>query len=99
MAVAAVCPDQRRLQSCHRTWGEIVLIAVLSILTVLPVRQLCAFPSSLSDCQTPTGWNCSGKSTFLPQDLNVALSAQGYIAGLADVYLMTVTSGISLYSL
>ncbi|XP_048091147.1 tomoregulin-2 isoform X1 [Alosa alosa] len=70
MAVAAVCPDQRRLQSCHRTWGEGVLIAVLCLLTVLPVRQLCAFPSSLSDCQTPTGWNCSG---FDEQDTDLFL--------------------------
>lgn len=46
------------------------MIAVLSILTVLPVRQLCAFPSSLSDCQTPTGWNCSG---FDEQDTDLFL--------------------------
>ncbi len=33
----------------------------LLLFCILPVKQLCAFPSSLSDCQTPTGWNCSGK--------------------------------------
>uniref|UniRef100_A0A674B2W8 Transmembrane protein with EGF-like and two follistatin-like domains 2a n=1 Tax=Salmo trutta TaxID=8032 RepID=A0A674B2W8_SALTR len=37
-----------------------VWITVVSFLATLPVEQLCAFPSSLSDCQTPTGWNCSG---------------------------------------
>uniref|UniRef100_A0A3Q3KEU2 Transmembrane protein with EGF-like and two follistatin-like domains 2a n=1 Tax=Monopterus albus TaxID=43700 RepID=A0A3Q3KEU2_MONAL len=35
-------------------------ITLVSFLTTLPVEQLRAFPSSLSDCQTPTGWNCSG---------------------------------------
>ncbi|XP_063068023.1 tomoregulin-2-like [Engraulis encrasicolus] len=69
MALATVCPDHGSLQSCHRTWGEGVLIAALFLLTVLPVRQLCfAFPSSLSDCQTPTGWNCSG---FEEQDTDL----------------------------
>uniref|UniRef100_A0A667YS97 Transmembrane protein with EGF-like and two follistatin-like domains 2a n=1 Tax=Myripristis murdjan TaxID=586833 RepID=A0A667YS97_9TELE len=37
-----------------------VWIALVSFLATLPVEQLRAFPSSLSDCQTPTGWNCSG---------------------------------------
>lgn len=32
-------------------------------LATLPVEQLRAFPSSLSDCQTPTGWNCSGEES------------------------------------
>uniref|UniRef100_A0A673N8X3 Tomoregulin-2-like n=1 Tax=Sinocyclocheilus rhinocerous TaxID=307959 RepID=A0A673N8X3_9TELE len=40
--------------------GHWVWIAVLSFLATFPVQQLGAFPSSLSDCQTPTGWNCSG---------------------------------------
>uniref|UniRef100_A0A4W4DU82 Transmembrane protein with EGF-like and two follistatin-like domains 2a n=1 Tax=Electrophorus electricus TaxID=8005 RepID=A0A4W4DU82_ELEEL len=35
-------------------------IAVVSFIATFPVQQLRAFPSSLSDCQTPTGWNCSG---------------------------------------
>ncbi|KAH0621596.1 hypothetical protein JD844_023078, partial [Phrynosoma platyrhinos] len=29
------------------------------LLAARPAR-LAAFPTSLSDCQTPTGWNCSG---------------------------------------
>uniref|UniRef100_A0A667YN01 Transmembrane protein with EGF-like and two follistatin-like domains 2a n=1 Tax=Myripristis murdjan TaxID=586833 RepID=A0A667YN01_9TELE len=43
-----------------RTVGGWVWIALVSFLATLPVEQLRAFPSSLSDCQTPTGWNCSG---------------------------------------
>ncbi|XP_061698243.1 tomoregulin-2-like [Syngnathoides biaculeatus] len=40
--------------------GGWLRITLLSFLATLPVEQLRAFPSSLSDCQTPTGWNCSG---------------------------------------
>ncbi|KAM9364077.1 tomoregulin-2-like isoform 2-T2 [Pholidichthys leucotaenia] len=42
------------------TAGGWLRITLVSFLATLPVEQLCAFPSSLSDCQTPTGWNCSG---------------------------------------
>ncbi|CAF98984.1 unnamed protein product [Tetraodon nigroviridis] len=38
-------------------WFRITLV---SFFATLPVEHLRAFPSSLSDCQTPTGWNCSG---------------------------------------
>ncbi|XP_028811375.1 tomoregulin-2 isoform X4 [Denticeps clupeoides] len=41
--------------------------ATLFLFSLLPV---CAFPSSLSDCQTPTGWNCSG---FEEQDTDLFL--------------------------
>ncbi|XP_028291873.1 tomoregulin-2-like [Gouania willdenowi] len=40
--------------------GGWLRITLVSFLATLPVEQLRAFPSSLSDCQTPTGWNCSG---------------------------------------
>ncbi|MEE6490451.1 hypothetical protein FKM82_015880 [Ascaphus truei] len=30
------------------------------LLTIARPVKLAAFPTSLSDCQTPTGWNCSG---------------------------------------
>ncbi|XP_028847560.1 tomoregulin-2a isoform X1 [Denticeps clupeoides] len=40
--------------------GDRWWITVLGLLAALAVRELRAFPSSLSDCQTPTGWNCSG---------------------------------------
>ncbi|RXM27817.1 Tomoregulin-2 [Acipenser ruthenus] len=33
---------------------------MVTFVVTLPVQQLRAFPTSLSDCQTPTGWNCSG---------------------------------------
>ncbi|KAG7463786.1 hypothetical protein MATL_G00180350 [Megalops atlanticus] len=52
--------ELRRPQQWSRTLGDWVLVAVVSFLATLPVQQLRAFPSSLSDCQTPTGWNCSG---------------------------------------
>ncbi|XP_026862594.2 LOW QUALITY PROTEIN: tomoregulin-2a [Electrophorus electricus] len=52
------------LQQPRRPWSLIVRdwlwIAVVSFIATFPVQQLRAFPSSLSDCQTPTGWNCSG---------------------------------------
>lgn len=38
----------------------LLLLPVLLLLAARPAR-LAAFPTSLSDCQTPTGWNCSGK--------------------------------------
>lgn len=37
----------------------LLLPAVLLVLA--RPDKLAAFPTSLSDCQTPTGWNCSGK--------------------------------------
>ncbi|XP_051786490.1 tomoregulin-2a isoform X2 [Erpetoichthys calabaricus] len=40
--------------------GDWLLISMVTFMATLPVQQLCAFPTSLSDCQTPTGWNCSG---------------------------------------
>ncbi|KAF0026125.1 hypothetical protein F2P81_020862 [Scophthalmus maximus] len=62
-SVAARAPlaEPRRL----RQWsgaaaGGWLRITLVSFLATLPVEQLRAFPSSLSDCQTPTGWNCSG---------------------------------------
>ena len=52
-----------------RCWGRAVggwlWITLVSFLATLPVEQLRAFPSSLSDCQTPTGWNCSGESATM----------------------------------
>lgn len=44
----------------------LLLPAVLLVLA--RPDKLAAFPTSLSDCQTPTGWNCSGKhrSTLRP---------------------------------
>ncbi|KAM3835918.1 tomoregulin-2a [Diretmus argenteus] len=52
--------EHRRLRQWSRTVGGWVWITLVSFLATLPVEQLRAFPSSLSDCQTPTGWNCSG---------------------------------------
>ncbi|CAL8340943.1 unnamed protein product [Boreogadus saida] len=52
--------EPRALRRWRRTAGSWVWITLVSVLASLPVEQLCAFPSSLSDCQTPTGWNCSG---------------------------------------
>ncbi|CDQ62984.1 unnamed protein product [Oncorhynchus mykiss] len=57
---AAALQEPRRPHQWSRTVGDWVWITVVSFLATLPVEQLCAFPSSLSDCQTPTGWNCSG---------------------------------------
>ncbi|OCT63939.1 transmembrane protein with EGF like and two follistatin like domains 2 L homeolog isoform X1 [Xenopus laevis] len=37
-----------------------LILPALLLLTVAWPTQLVAFPTSLSDCQTPTGWNCSG---------------------------------------
>ncbi|KAK2500367.1 hypothetical protein MC885_015021 [Smutsia gigantea] len=37
----------------------LLLLPVTLLLVARPAR-LAAFPTSLSDCQTPTGWNCSG---------------------------------------
>ncbi|CDQ57271.1 unnamed protein product [Oncorhynchus mykiss] len=56
----SVAAEPRRPKQWSRTVGDWVWITVVSFLATLPVEQLCAFPSSLSDCQTPTGWNCSG---------------------------------------
>lgn len=39
----------------------LLLLPVMLLIVARPVK-LAAFPTSLSDCQTPTGWNCSGKS-------------------------------------
>uniref|UniRef100_A0A3B3HQJ5 Transmembrane protein with EGF-like and two follistatin-like domains 2a n=1 Tax=Oryzias latipes TaxID=8090 RepID=A0A3B3HQJ5_ORYLA len=50
-------PRPRRWSAAAGGWFRITLV---SFLATLPVEQLRAFPSSLSDCQTPTGWNCSG---------------------------------------
>lgn len=52
----------------------LLLLPVTLLIIARPVK-LAAFPTSLSDCQTPTGWNCSGKSRssalhpFAPQKL------------------------------
>ncbi len=59
MALCAVLRQTRRPRQENRT--HVVLITTYCFFCILPVKQLCAFPSSLSDCQTPTGWNCSGK--------------------------------------
>lgn len=37
------------------------LLLPVTLLIVARPDKLAAFPTSLSDCQTPTGWNCSGK--------------------------------------
>ncbi|KAM6986198.1 tomoregulin-2-like isoform 2-T2 [Aplochiton taeniatus] len=60
LVAAEALHEPRRLQQWSRTVGGWVWITALSFLATLPVEQLRAFPSSLSDCQTPTGWNCSG---------------------------------------
>uniref|UniRef100_A0A3P8WKA8 Transmembrane protein with EGF-like and two follistatin-like domains 2a n=1 Tax=Cynoglossus semilaevis TaxID=244447 RepID=A0A3P8WKA8_CYNSE len=59
--------EQSTVQQRRRTFSLLLLllllwlrITIVSFLATLPVEQLRAFPSSLSDCQTPTGWNCSG---------------------------------------
>ncbi|KAM9486415.1 tomoregulin-2a isoform 1-T1 [Clarias gariepinus] len=56
-AVSATAEPRRSWSRAARDW---LWVAVLSLLATLPVQRLRAFPSSLSDCQTPTGWNCSG---------------------------------------
>lgn len=43
----------------------LLLPAVLLVLA--RPDKLAAFPTSLSDCQTPTGWNCSGKHRGTPR--------------------------------
>lgn len=62
--VVAQVPIQepRRLRQWNGAAGGWFRITLVSFLATLPVEQLRAFPSSLSDCQTPTGWNCSGES-------------------------------------
>ncbi|KAF6116598.1 transmembrane protein with EGF like and two follistatin like domains 2 [Phyllostomus discolor] len=37
----------------------LLLLPIMLLIVARPVK-LAAFPTSLSDCQTPTGWNCSG---------------------------------------
>lgn len=66
--VVAQVPIQepRRLRQWNGAAGGWFRITLVSFLATLPVEQLRAFPSSLSDCQTPTGWNCSGESPSLP---------------------------------
>uniref|UniRef100_A0A671T911 Tomoregulin-2-like n=1 Tax=Sinocyclocheilus anshuiensis TaxID=1608454 RepID=A0A671T911_9TELE len=49
----------------HENRTHVVLITTYCFFCILPVKELCAFPSSLSDCQTPTGWNCSEQDTDL----------------------------------
>lgn len=46
----------------------LLLLPVMLLIVARPVK-LAAFPTSLSDCQTPTGWNCSGKSETPAPDL------------------------------
>lgn len=46
----------------------LLLLPVMLLIVARPVK-LAAFPTSLSDCQTPTGWNCSGKSATPAPDL------------------------------
>ncbi|XP_031440232.1 tomoregulin-2a isoform X1 [Clupea harengus] len=61
MGLSAAAPHEpRRPQQWSRIMGEWIWITVISFFAALPVQELRAFPSSLSDCQTPTGWNCSG---------------------------------------
>lgn len=62
--VVAQVPNQepRRLRQWNGAAGGWFRITLVSFLASLPVEQLRAFPSSLSDCQTPTGWNCSGEN-------------------------------------
>ncbi|XP_059198554.1 tomoregulin-2a isoform X1 [Centropristis striata] len=59
-AAQAPLEEPRRLRQWSGTAGGWLRITLVSFLATLPVEQLRAFPSSLSDCQTPTGWNCSG---------------------------------------
>uniref|UniRef100_A0A673H2F3 Tomoregulin-2-like n=1 Tax=Sinocyclocheilus rhinocerous TaxID=307959 RepID=A0A673H2F3_9TELE len=68
MALCAVLRQTRRPRQENLT--HVVLITIYCFFCILPVKQLCAFPSSLSDCQTPTGWNCSG---FEEQDTDLFL--------------------------
>ncbi|KAL4618063.1 tomoregulin-2 [Arapaima gigas] len=56
---AAALREPGRPQQWSSAAGDWLLLA-LSFLAAVPVQHLHAFPSSLSDCQTPTGWNCSG---------------------------------------
>lgn len=60
--VVAQVPNQEPLRLWNRAAGGWFRITLVSFLASLPVEQLRAFPSSLSDCQTPTGWNCSGEN-------------------------------------
>lgn len=62
MTAQAQLEAPRRLRQWSGTAGSWLRITLVSFLATLPVEQLRAFPSSLSDCQTPTGWNCSGES-------------------------------------
>lgn len=71
LSVAAQAPlvEHRRLRQWSGTAGGWLRITLVSFLATLPVEQLRAFPSSLSDCQTPTGWNCSGESHIIRAEL------------------------------
>lgn len=60
VAAQAALEEPRRLRQWSGTAGGWFRITLVSFFATLPVEQLRAFPSSLSDCQTPTGWNCSG---------------------------------------
>lgn len=82
--VAAQAPvhEPRRLRQWSGTAGGWLRITLVSFLATLPVEQLRAFPSSLSDCQTPTGWNCSGKSHEL-QFLSLNVFAMRVLCGSA----------------
>ncbi|KAK5607754.1 hypothetical protein CRENBAI_012561 [Crenichthys baileyi] len=58
-SVAAQARPHRWGSTAAALTGGWIRITIVSFLATLPVEQLRAFPSSLSDCQTPTGWNCS----------------------------------------
>ncbi|MGH0128703.1 UNVERIFIED_CONTAM: hypothetical protein FKN15_035829 [Acipenser sinensis] len=59
-STSAAVPEPYHGRQRSRTLSEWLLIAMVTFVVTLPVQQLRAFPTSLSDCQTPTGWNCSG---------------------------------------
>ncbi|KAM5152096.1 tomoregulin-2 isoform 1-T2 [Mantella aurantiaca] len=46
---------------CWTLWDCLCSLLLPSLLLIIArPGKLAAFPTSLSDCQTPTGWNCSG---------------------------------------
>ncbi|TNN23016.1 Tomoregulin-2 [Liparis tanakae] len=73
--------EPRRPRQWGATAGGWFRITLVSFLATLPVEQLRAFPSSLSDCQTPTGWNCSGESHSVAPQRVVCRAEKGARAG------------------
>lgn len=60
------------------------LLLPAALLLLARPDKLAAFPTSLSDCQTPTGWNCSGESAGEPAGPGARGRGVGQSCGLPE---------------